>query len=460
MNKIRFFQVFINRIEYEEIIKGGKMLEKYFEYKKHKTNFKTEVIAGVTTFLTMAYIMFLNPFILSGEFAGPEKGFFDFGAVFTATIVATALACFIMAFYGKTWPVGLAPGMGINAFVAFGVVAGMGYTPQAALGAVLVAGVLFLIISLTPIRAWLINSIPKSLKLGIGAGIGLFLAIIGLEIMGVVADHPVTLVTLGDIKNPLIILGCLAFVSMIVMEKLNVKGNIIIGIIAFSIIAWASGLAKFNGVVGSIPPMTYLMDFDLTAAFTAGMSTVIFTLLFIDFFDTAGTLTSVANVAGKVGKDGKVQDIEKAMMSDSVGTVAGALMGTTTVTSYVESGAGVKAGGKTGMTSLVIGLLFLACIFFAPLATSLPKQIDGAALLFVSVLFIKNITDIEWNDISESAPAILAMIAMPLTYSISNGIALAFVSYALIKIFTGKFSSTPPEIWVIAILSVISFIVA
>jgi adenine/guanine/hypoxanthine permease len=436
------------------------MLEKYFDYKKHKTDFKTEVIAGVTTFLTMAYIMFLNPFILSGEFAGPEKGFFDFGAVFTATIVATALACFIMAFYGKTWPIGLAPGMGINAFVAFGVVAGMGYTPQAALGAVLVAGILFLIISLTPIRAWLINSIPKSLKLGIGAGIGLFLAIIGLEIMGIVADHPVTLVTIGDMKNPLILLACLAFVSMIVMEKLNIKGNIIIGIIVFSIIAWASGLAKFNGVVGSIPPMTYLFDFDLTAAFTAGMSTVIFTLLFIDFFDTAGTLTSVANVAGKVDSKGKVKDIEKAMMADSVGTVAGALMGTTTVTSYVESGAGVKAGGKTGMTSLTIGVLFLACLFFSPLATSLPKEIDGAALLYVSVLFVRNIVDIEWDDIAESAPAILAMIAMPLTYSISNGIALAFISYALIKLFTGKFSSTSPAIWVIAILSVISFAVA
>ena len=436
------------------------MLENYFNFKKHKTDFKTEVIAGVTTFLTMAYIMFLNPFILSGEFAGPEKGFFDFGAVFTATIVATALACFIMAFYGKTWPIGLAPGMGINAFVAFGVVAGMGYTPQAALGAVLVAGILFLIISLTPIRAWLINSIPRSLKLGIGAGIGLFLAIIGLEIMGVVADHPVTLVTLGDIKNPLILLACLCFVSMIVMEKLNVRGNIIIGILAFSIIAWISGLAKFNGVVGEIPPMTYLFDFDLNAAFTAGMSTVIFTLLFIDFFDTAGTLTSVANVAGKVDNKGKVEDIDKAMMADSVGTVAGAFMGTTTVTSYVESGAGVKAGGKTGMTSLTIGVLFLACLFFAPLATSLPKEIDGAALLYVSVLFVRNITDIEWDDIGESAPAVLAMISMPLTYSISNGIALAFISYALIRLFTGKFSSTSPAIWVIAILSVISFAVA
>ena len=436
------------------------MLNKYFEYKKYKTNFRTEVIAGVTTFLTMAYIMFLNPFILSGEFAGTEKGFFDFGAVFTATILATAVACFIMAFHGKTWPVGLAPGMGINAFVAYGVVAGQGYTPQAALGAVLVAGVIFLAISLTPIRAWLINSIPKSLKLGIGAGIGLFLAIIGLEIMGITADHPVTLVTLGDIKNPLVLLACATFVFMIVLEKMKVRGNIIIGILLFSIIAWVSGLAKFNGVVGSIPPMTYLFEFDLKAAFSAGMASIIFTLLFIDFFDTAGTLTSVANVAGKVDRKGKVQDIDKAMLSDSVGTVAGAMMGTTTVTSYVESGSGVKAGGRTGMTSLVIGVLFLACLFFAPLATSLPKEIDGAALLYVAILFVRNITDIEWNDIAESGPAVLAMIVMPLTYSISNGIALAFIAYALIRIFTGKFGKTSPAIWVIAVASVLSFYVA
>jgi len=436
------------------------MFKKYFDYKKNKTTYKTEVLAGTTTFLTMAYIMFLNPFILSGEFAGTEKGFFDFGAVFTATIVATAVACFIMGFYGKTWPIGLAPGMGINAFVAFGVVGAMGYTPQEALGAVLVAGVLFLIISLTPIRAWLINSIPRSLKLGIGAGIGLFLAIIGLQIMGVVVDNPATLVSIGDMKNPLVLLACLAFVSMVVLEVLKVKGNIIIGILVFSIIAWATGLAKFNGVLSTPPSMTYLFDFDLGAAFTAGMSTVIFTLLFIDFFDTTGTLTSVANVAGKVGRDGKIKDIHKAMMADSVGTVAGALVGTTTVTSYVESAAGVKEGGRTGMTSVVIGVLFLACLFLSPLATSLPKEIDGAALLFVSVLFVRNITDIKWDDISESAPAVLAMIAMPLTYSISNGIALSFIAYALIKIFTGKFSSTSPAIWVIAALSVASFYVA
>ncbi|MDA7801528.1 NCS2 family permease [Candidatus Pelagibacter sp.] len=429
------------------------MLDNYFDYKKHKTDFKTEVIAGVTTFLTMAYIMFLNPVILA-------DGGFDFGGVFTATALAAAIACFIAAFYAKTWPVGLAPGMGINAFIAYGVCLGMKYTPAEALGAVLVAGVVFLIISLTPLRAWLINSIPKSLKLGIGAGIGLFLAIIGFQLMGLTSDDPVVLVKLGDLSNPLTLLGAAAFISMIVMEKMRIKGNIIIGIVAFSIIAWAGGWANFNGVVSSPPPMTHLMTFDLGAALSASMVTVIFTLFFIDFFDTAGTLTSVANVAGKVGSDGKIKDIDKAMLSDSVSTVAGAMMGTSTVTTYVESAAGVKAGGRTGMTSLVIGLLFLLCLFFSPLATSLPKEIDAAALIYISTLFLRNITDIEWDDAGEAGPAVLAMIAMPFTYSISNGIALAFVSYAAIRIFTGKFGSTSPAIWVIAILSLISFYVS
>jgi adenine/guanine/hypoxanthine permease len=429
------------------------MLDKYFDYKKNKTDFKTEVIAGVTTFLTMAYIMFLNPVILA-------DGGFDFGGVFTATALAAALACFIAAFYAKTWPVGLAPGMGINAFIAYGVCLGMNYTPAEALGAVLVAGVVFLIISLTPLRAWLINSIPKSLKLGIGAGIGLFLAIIGFQLMGLTSDDPVVLVKLGDLSNPLTLLGAAAFISMIVMEKMKIKGNIIIGIVAFSIIAWLGGWANFNGVVSSPPPMTHLMTFDLGAALSASMVTVIFTLFFIDFFDTAGTLTSVANVAGKVGSDGKIKDIDKAMLSDSVSTVAGAMMGTSTVTTYVESAAGVKAGGRTGMTSLVIGLLFLLCLFFSPLATSLPKEIDAAALIYIATLFVRNITDIEWEDAGEAGPAVLAMIAMPFTYSISNGIALAFVSYAAIRIFTGKSGSTSPAIWVIAVLSLVSFYVA
>jgi len=426
------------------------MFEKYFKFKKNKTDLKTEIIAGVTTFLTMAYIIFLNPVIL-------KDGGFDFGGVYTATILAAAIACFIMAFYGTRWPVGLAPGMGLNAFIAYGVCKGMGFTPDQALGAVLASGIIFLAVSLSPLRAWIINSIPKSLKLGIGAGIGLFLAIIGLEIMGVTVDHPVTLVTLGNLKDPIVILAGLAFVTMIVLEKLKIKGNIIIGIIVFSIIAWISGLAKFNGVVGSIPPMKHLLTFDMSAVFSASMSTVVFTLFFVDFFDTAGTLTSVANVAGKVDSNGKVQNIEKAMLSDSVATVAGSMLGTSNVTSYIESGSGIKAGGKTGMTSLVIGALFLLCLFFAPLATSLPKQIDGAALVYVAILFVRNITDIDWDDIAESGPAVLAMITMPLTYSISHGIALAFISYAIINFASGKGKKLSPAIWLVAVLSFISF---
>jgi len=287
----------------------------------------------------------------------------------------------------------------------------------------------------------------------------MFLAIIGFEIMGLTADNPVTLVQLGDLSNPLLLLGAGAFVSMIVMEKKGIKGNIIIGILVFSAIAWLTGVGKFNGVVSAPPPMTYLFEFDLGAALSASMVTVVFTLFFIDFFDTAGTLTSVANVAGKIGKDGKIEDIDKAMLSDSVSTVAGAMMGTSTVTTYVESAAGVKAGGKTGMTSLVIGILFLLCLFFSPLATSLPKEIDGAALIYIATLFVRNITDIEWDDIAESGPAVLAMLAMPFTYSISHGIALAFIAYAAIKILTGKFDVSP-AIWVIAALSVVSFAVA
>ena len=438
------------------------MLDKYFNYRKHGTDFNTEVRAGVTTFLTMAYIMALNPLILSA-------GGFDKDAVFVATVLATTIACLVMAFHGKTWPIGLAPGMGLNAFVAFVVCGSMGMSPQEALGAVLVAGIVFLMVSLTPIRAWIINSIPKSLKLGIGAGIGLFLAIIGFEIMGLTVTTFIegvpwqfqdpTLIKLGSLTKPMVLVGLAALITMFVLDQKKVKGSIIISLILWSVVAWVAfpEQAKFWGIASwEIPPMVHLFDFSFESVFTAMGVSVVFTLFFVDFFDTAGTLTSVANVAGKIDKNGKVQDIEKAMLADSVGTVAGALMGTTTVTSYVESGAGVKEGGRTGMTSLVIGLLFLACIFFSPLATSIPKEVDGAALIFIAVLFVKNIVDIEWNDIAEAGPAVLAMIAMPLTYSISNGIAIAFVAYALIKICTGKVEGVSPAIWLVAVLSAIN----
>ena len=429
------------------------MMDKYFNYRKNKTTFKTEIIAGVTTFLTMAYIMILNPLILS-------DGGFSFGGVFVATAVTSAVACIAMGLYARTWAVGLAPGMGINAFVAYGVCGGMGFSPAEALGAVVVSGVVFLAVSVTPLRKWLINSIPRSLKLGIGAGIGFFLLIIGFALMGITADHPVTLVTLGNLKNPILLLGAAAFLTMVVLEKKGIKGGIIISIIVWSVVAWVLGLAKFNGIVSAPPKMDLLMEFSLRAALSASMVTVVFVLFFIDLFDSAGTLTSIANVTGKINSKGEVEDIDKALVVDSGASIFGGLMGTTTCTTYVESAAGVQQGGRTGMTSIVIGILFLLTLFFAPLATSLPKEIDAAALIYVAVLFIRNITDISWDDISEAAPAILAMAAMPLTYSISHGIAIAFIAYAAIKICSGDAAKVSPAIWVISVLSLISFAVA
>ena len=441
------------------------MLDKYFDYKKHKTDFNTEVRAGVTTFLTMAYILALQPMIM-------KAGGFDGGSIFTATVFATAIACFIMGFYGKTWPIGLSCGMGLNAYVAYYVCGALGHTPQEALGAVLVAGIIFLAISLTPIRAWIINAIPKSLKLGIGAGIGLFLALIGFTLMGLTVpseNDTVIKLTQGFHKDPLIMVALAALITMFVLDKLKVRGAIIIALTAWTVIAWIfipneildanySNFGGFeNGIISmNIPPMTHLLDFDLSAIFSGAMLSVVFTLFFVDFFDTAGTLTSVANVAGKVDSKGKVEDIDKALLADSAGTVAGALLGTTTVTSYVESGSGVKEGGRTGMTSIVIGILFLSMLFFSPLFLSIPKQIDAAVLIFVSILFLQNLKDIEWDDITESGPAALAAITMAYTYSISHGIAVAFVAYALIKIFTGKAKGVSPAIWIVAILSAVS----
>jgi len=441
------------------------MMDKYFNYKRHGTNFETEVRAGVTTFLTMAYILALQPMFM-------EAGGFDRGSVFTATIIATAVACFIMGFYGKTWPIGLSCGMGLNAYVAFFVCGTLGHTPQEALGAVLVAGIIFVVISVTPVRAWVINSIPKSLKLGIGAGIGLFLALIGFTLMGLTVpsgNDTVIQLSFGFLQNPLILIALAALITMFVLDKMKVKGAIIIAMGGWTVIAWIivpdaildANFSNFGGfrdgiISFQIPPITHFFDFSLSAVLSGAMVSVVFTLFFVDFFDTAGTLTAVANVAGKVDSKGRVEDIDKALLSDSVGTVAGALLGTTTVTSYVESGSGVKEGGRTGMTSIVIGVLFILMIFFSPLFLSIPKQIDAAVLIFIAVLFIQNLKDIEWNDIAESGPAVLAALTMAFTYNISHGIAIAFVAYALIKICTGKVEGVSPAIWVVAVLSAIN----
>jgi AGZA family xanthine/uracil permease-like MFS transporter len=428
------------------------MLEKIFGIEKAGTSVKTELLAGLATFLTMAYITVVNPAILSSDGTGMA-----FGAVFTATIIAAMVGTLIMGLWAN-WPVALAPGMGLNAFFTFGVIFGMGYTYQQALAAVFVAGVVFIALSVTPARTYIINSIPRSMKLGVGAGIGLFLAIIGLKNAGVVVDHPATLVGLGDVASVPVLLAGLGFAIMAILDKRGVPGAVIIGILATSIIAWVTGVAEMGGVAGAIPSPEHAFSLDFSMLATAGFIGTAFAFLFVDFFDTAGTLTSVANLTGKVNKKGQVDGIDRAVLADSIATTVGALAGTSNTTSYIESGAGIKEGGRTGLTAVTVAVLFGACLFFAPLAQSIPAFATGAALVFIATYFLRNIADIAWNDVTEYAPAVLAAVLMPLTFSIAHGIALGFIAYAVIKALSGRQEDLNAGSIAIAVVSVIYFL--
>ncbi|MDB2360132.1 NCS2 family permease [Alphaproteobacteria bacterium] len=427
------------------------LIESIFKLKDNKTSFKKEILAGLATFLTMAYIMVVNPAILS------ETGM-DFDSVFVATILASFIACLLMGFLAN-WPVALAPGMGLNAFFTYAVVFGMGFTWQQALAAVLCSGILFLIISISPLRAYLINAIPKSLKFGIGAGIGLFLAIIGLKNAGIVVDNPATLVGLGDLKSAPVLLALLTLILMIGLDKLKVPGAIVLSILATTIIGMIVGVAQFQGIVSPIPSMSpTFMQLDFSAMGSSLFLIVVFTILFVDFFDTAGTLTSVANLSGKIDKDGNVENIDKAVFSDSIATIIGSIFGTSSTTSYIESGAGIKEGGKTGLVAVTVGVFFLLCLFLAPLAKTIPAYATGAALVFIATFFCRNLVNLDWDDISEYSPALLAAFIMPLTYSISNGIALAFIVYVLAKVISGKMSDLNPAVLIIAGASLLHFL--
>ena len=426
-------------------------IESLFKLKDHKTSFKREVLAGLATFLTMAYIMVVNPAILS------ETGM-DFDSVFVATILASFVACMLMGILAN-WPVALAPGMGLNAFFTYAVVFGMGFTWQQALAAVFCSGILFLLISISPLRAYLINAIPRSLKFGIGAGIGLFLAIIGLKNAGIVVDNPATLVGLGDLKSAPVLLALLTFTLMIALDKLKIPGAIVISILSTTVLGFIFGVAQFQGFASSIPSMSpTFMQLDFSSIGSSPFLIVIFTILFVDFFDTAGTLTSVANLSGKVDKDGNVENIQKAVFSDSIATIVGSIFGTSNTTSYIESGAGIKEGGKTGLVAVSVGIFFLLCLFLAPLAKSIPAYATGAALVFIATFFCKNLVNIDWDDISEYSPALLAAFIMPLTYSISNGIALAFIVYVVAKLISGKMSDLNPAVLIIAGASLLHFL--
>ena len=420
-------------------------LDALFELKKHDSSVRIESIGGVTTFLAMAYITVVNPQILS------TTGM-DFGAVFVATCIAAAFGSIVIGLHAN-YPIAQAPGMGQNAFFTYGVVLGMGHSWQTALGAVLVSGVIFVAMSVLPIREWLVNSIPRNLKLGMAAGIGLFLGFIALKNAGIVVDNPATLVALGKIWSFEPIVCILGFVTIAALSARKVTGAVIIGILLATVIGWLSGTTEFIGVVAMPPSVApVFLQLDIAGALQLSMVTAILSMLIVDVFDTAGTLVAVATRANLIGDDGKLPRLRRALLSDSTATVVGAVAGTSSTTSYIESAAGVEAGGRTGLTAVVCGLLFIACLFFAPLAQSVPTYATASALLFVACLMARSLADIDWHDITESAPAVIAAITMPLSFSIAEGIGLGFISYVLIKIVSGRMQECSAASYSIAII--------
>ena len=425
------------------------MLERMFKLSENKTSFRTELLAGVTTFLTMCYIIIVNPMILS------ETGM-DHGAVFVATCLAAAIGCLVMGIVAN-YPIALAPGMGLNAYFTYSVCMGMGVPWQTALAAVFVSGLVFIAISMFKIREAIVNAIPMSLKLAIGGGIGLFLALIALKNAGVIVDNPATLVGLGDLKQPTVLLALFGFLMVVVLHHFKVRGAIIISILALTAISTAMGLSEFKGVVGEIPSIApTFMQMDFEGLFTASLVGVIFVFFLVDLFASTGTLVGVSHRAGLL-KDGKLPRLKKALFADSTAIVAGAALGTSSTTPYSESAAGVAAGGRTGLTAVVVGVLFILCLFLAPLAQSVPGFATAPALLFVGVLMIQGITHIDWDDITEAVPAFLTIVFMPFTYSIADGIAMGFISYALVKLFTGKAATVPYMVWIVAVLWALKF---
>ena len=428
------------------------MLEAQFRLSENGTTVRTEIVAGITTFLTMAYIIFVNPAILGD--AGMDRG-----AVFVATCLAAAFGSAMMGLVAN-YPIALAPGMGLNAYFTYSVVLGLGFTWQQALGAVFISGVLFLILSVLPVREWIINSIPQSLKMAISAGIGLFLGIIGLQAAGIVVDNPATLVTLGNLKAPATILAVLGFFVMVALDRLKVPGAIILAILGTTAVGIIFGVSEFKGVVSTPPSLApTFLAMDLAGALEKGLIAIIFTFLFVDLFDNTGTLIGVAHRAGLIGKDGRIPRLGRALVSDSSAAMVGAALGTSTTTSYIESAAGVKAGGRTGLTAVVVALLFLAALFLAPLATTIPGYATAPALLYVACLMARGLTEIDWEDATEFVPAVVTAITMPLTYSIAHGIAFGFISYAAIKALSGRWRDLNAAVVVLAIAFVVKFAV-
>ena len=428
------------------------MLKKLFGFDSTKTTIRTEIVAGITTFLTMSYILAVNP-TMFGELDGMPVG-----SVFTSTALAAIVGCLAMAFVGKL-PFGLAPGMGLNAFFVYSVCMGMGYSWQFALTAVLIEGLIFIVLTLTNLREAIVNAIPMSLRNAIGAGIGLFIAFIGLKSAGVVVADGATLVALGDVTSGSALLAFIGLVITGFMYSRNVPGAILLGIIITMVIGIPLGVTEFKGIVSapeSIAPIFCQFEFD--KIFSVDMLVVVFTFFFIDMFDTVGTLVGVCTKAKMMDENGNIYRVKQAFMADSIATTLGAMLGTSTTTTYVESAAGVAQGGRSGLTALVVGGCFVIAMFFSPLFLSIPSAATAPALIIVGLLMAEQIKNVDFDDFSESIPAFVCMLMMPLTYSISNGILIGMITYVLMNMICGKFKKLSPAMYILAILFILKYI--
>lgn len=417
------------------------MLEKFFSLRQNGTTIRTEAIAGLSTFLTMSFIIAVNPGILS------DAGI-DFAAAFVATIIATVIGTLIMGLFAG-WPVAVAPGMGLNAFFTYVVVLGSGFTWQQGLTAVFVSSLLFFFFSVTKLRAWLLESIPAALQAGITAGIGLFLAVIGLTAAGIIIANPDTIFGIGALASPELWLAALGLLVIAGLEYRGVKGGILAGILIVSVIGWVSGLASFGGIASAPPVASAAFSLDFSALTSPAFISIVFVMLFVDFFDTTGTLTAISEIAGKRRPDGSIENINKAVVADTSASLVGALAGTSNMTTYLESAAGIKAGGRTGLTAVVIAALFASCLFLEPLFASIPAFATAPALVFVAANFLSSLSRVDWQDLSQAVPVMVIALIMPLTFSIAAGIAFGFIAYAAMKVIAGKTAEVSAGLWTI-----------
>lgn len=426
------------------------MFERLFKLREHNTNVRTEIVAGITTFLTMSYIIIVNPNILT--VAG-----MDHDAVFVATCLAAFVGTLVMAFVAN-WPIGMAPGMGLNAFFTYNIVIGANFTWEQALGAVFISGLLFIILTVSGVRSWIVQGIPISLRSAIVAGIGLFLGFIALSSAKIVVESPATLVTLGDVKSPEAMFAILGFLIIVMLETLRVRGAILLGILAVTVLSIFTGHTAAPESIVSLPPSlapTFL-KLDIAGALHYGLAYIILALILVEIFDATGTLLGVAKRA-KLIEEGKPNRLNRALFADSTAIMAGSLLGTSSTTAYAESVAGAQAGGRTGLTALTIAILFLLALFFAPIAKIVPAYATAPALVFVACLMLREVGEINWEDVTESVPAALTVVSIPLTYSIATGLAFGFISYAIIKLVTGRWRDLHPATVIVAALFITKF---